>query len=55
MDVLRRPAGKSRMEKIQNKEIKEIKGVEEKLDIIGTIKQLQWFGHVKKNAKVKII
>ena len=39
MDVLRRPAGKSRMDKIRNKEIKEIMGVQEKPDIIDIIEK----------------
>ena len=34
MDVLRRSAGKSRMDKIRNREIKEIMGVQEKPEII---------------------
>ena len=48
LDVLR-SAGKSRMDKIRNKEIKEIMGVQEKPDIIDFIekKRLQWCGHVK--------
>ena len=56
MDVLRRSAGKSRMDKIQNEEIKEIMGVQEKPDIIDHIEKkiLQWYGHVKKNARTNI-
>jgi hypothetical protein len=49
MDVLRRSARKSRMERIKNEHIKEIIGVKEKMDIIDIIerKRLQWYGHVK--------
>jgi hypothetical protein len=50
MDVLRRSATKSRIERIENKHIKEITGVKEKSDIIDIIerKRLQWYGHVKR-------
>jgi hypothetical protein len=50
MDVLRRSARKSRLEKIKNEHIKEIMGVKKKTDIIDIIekKRLQWFGHVKR-------
>ena len=52
MDVLRRSARKSRMERIKNEHtsIKEIMGVKEKPDIIDIIerKRLQWYGHVKR-------
>jgi hypothetical protein len=49
MDVLRRSARKSRMERIKNEHIKEIIGVKGKPDIIDVIekKRLQWYGHVK--------
>ena len=49
MDVLRRPARKSRMERVKNEDIKEIMGVKGKPDIIDIIEQkrLQWYGHVK--------
>jgi hypothetical protein len=49
MDVLRRSARKSRMERIKNKNIKEIMGVKGKSDFIDTIvrKRLQWYGHDK--------
>jgi hypothetical protein len=49
MDVLRRSARKSRMERIKNEHIKEIMGVKGKPDIIDIIqkKTLQWYGHVK--------
>jgi len=45
MDVLRRSARKSRMERTKNESIKEIMGVKGKLDIIDNIekKKLQWF------------
>jgi hypothetical protein len=50
MDVLRRSARKSRMERIKNEQIKEIMGVKGKPDIIDIIqkKRLQWYGHVKR-------
>jgi hypothetical protein len=50
MDVLRRAARKSRMERIKNENIKEIMGVKGKPHIIEIIerKRLQWYGHVKK-------
>jgi hypothetical protein len=50
MDVLRRSARKSRLERMKNEHIKEIMGVKEKPDIIDIIekKWLQWFGHVKR-------
>jgi hypothetical protein len=50
MDVLRRSARKSRLERIKNEHIKEIMGVKEKPDIIDIIerKRLQWYGHVKR-------
>jgi hypothetical protein len=53
MDVLRRSARKSRIERIKNEHIKKITGVKEKPDIIDIIerKRLQWFGHVKKDAR----
>ena len=50
MDVLRRSARKSRMERIPNEYIKEIMGLKEKLDSIDNIerKRLQWYGQVKR-------
>jgi hypothetical protein len=50
MDVLRRSARKSRLERIKNENIKEIMGVKQKPDIINIIekKRLQWYGHVKR-------
>jgi len=50
MGVLRRSARKSRVERIKNKEIKEIMGVKGKPDIIDIIqkKRLQCYGHVKR-------
>jgi hypothetical protein len=53
MDVLRRSARKSRLERMKNKYIKEIMGVKEKQDIIDIIekKRLQWYGHVKRMPK----
>jgi hypothetical protein len=49
MDVLRRSARKSRLERIKNEHIKEIVGVKVKPDIIDIIerKRLQGYGHVK--------
>jgi hypothetical protein len=50
MDVLRRSARKSRIERIKNEHIKETMGVKEKPDIIDFIerKRLQWYGHVER-------
>jgi hypothetical protein len=50
MDMLRRSARKSRMERIKNEHIKEVIGVKGKPDIIDDIekKRLQWYGHVKR-------
>jgi hypothetical protein len=50
MDVLRRSARKSRIERIKNEYIKEIMGVKEKPAIIDIIesKRFQWYGHVKR-------
>ena len=49
MDVLR-SARKSRIERIKNKQIKELMGVKGKPEIIDIIekKRLQWNGHVKR-------
>jgi hypothetical protein len=49
MDVLRRSARKSRMERIKKEQIKETMGVKGKPDIIDVIEKqrLQWYGHVK--------
>jgi len=56
MDVLRRSARKSRMERIKNEHIKEIIGVKGKPDIIDIIerKRLQWYGHVKRIPEERI-
>ena len=56
MDVLRRSARKSRMERIKNEHIKEIMGVKEKPDIIDIIerKRLQWHGHVKRMQEERL-
>ena len=50
MDVLRRSARKSSIERIKNEHIKEIMGLKEKPDIIDIIerKRLQWYGHEKR-------
>ena len=47
MDVLRRSARKSNMERIKNGHIKEIIGVKGKPD-------LQWYGHVKRMPEERI-
>ena len=44
MDVLRRSARKSRMERIKNEHIKEIMGVKGKPDIIDIIEQKDYSG-----------
>jgi hypothetical protein len=56
MDVLRRSARKSRIERIRKKHIKEIMGVKEKPDIIDIIerKRLQCYGHVKMMQEERI-
>ena len=56
MDVLRRSARKSRMERIKNEHIKEIIGVKWKPDVIDIIgkKRLQWYGHVKRTPEERI-
>jgi len=56
MDVLRRPARKSRMERVKNEDIKEIMGVKGKPDIIDIIEQkrLQWYGHVKRMPEERV-
>ena len=50
MDVLRRSARKSRIERIKNENIKEIMGVKGKPDNIDIIerKRLQRYGHIKR-------
>jgi hypothetical protein len=56
MDVLRRAARKSRMERIKNEYIKEIIRVKGKPDSTDSIerKRLQWYGQVKKMAEERI-
>jgi hypothetical protein len=56
MDVLRRSARKSRMERIQNEHIKEIIGLKGKPDILDIIqkKRLLWYGHVKRMPEERI-
>ena len=56
MDVLRRSARKSRMERIQNEHMKEIMGLKEKPDIVDIIerKRLQWYGHVKRMQEERL-
>jgi len=53
MEVLRRSARKSRMERIKNEHIKEIIGVKGKPDIIER-KRLQGYGHVKRMPEERI-
>jgi hypothetical protein len=53
MEVLRRSARKSRMERIKNEHTKEIIGVKGKSDIIGR-KRLQGYGHVKRMTEERI-
>jgi hypothetical protein len=56
MEVLRRSARKSRMERIKKKYTKEVMGVKGKPDIIDIIqkKRLQWYGHVKRIPEERI-
>ena len=56
MDVLRRPARKSRRKRIKNEHTKEIMGVKGKQDIMDIIekKRLQWYGHVKRMPEERI-
>ena len=44
------------MDKIRNKEMKKIMGVQEKPDIIDIIekKRLQWYGHVKRMSEQRL-
>ena len=50
MDVLRRSARKSRMERTKNESVKEIMGVKGKLDNVDILekKRLQGYGQVKR-------
>ena len=50
MDVLRRSARKSRMERTKNESVKEIMGVKGKPDIVDILekKRLQGYGQVKR-------
>jgi hypothetical protein len=56
MDVLRRSARKSRLERIRNENIKEIMEVQGKPDIIDSTEKkiLQWYGHVKRMPEERI-
>jgi hypothetical protein len=56
MDVIKRSARRSRMERIKNEHIKEIMGVKGKPDIIDIIekKRLQWYGHVRRIPEERI-
>ena len=57
MDVLRRSARKSRIERIKNEYIKAIMGVKGEPDTIDIIesKILQWYGHVKRMTEERIL
>jgi len=56
MDVIRRSARKSTMERIKNGHVNEIMGVKGKPDIIDIIekKRLQWYGDVKMMPEERI-
>ena len=56
MDVLRRSARKSRLERIKNEHIKEIMGLKGKPDVVDIIerKRLQWYGHVKRMQEERL-
>jgi hypothetical protein len=57
MDVLRRSARKSKMERIKNEHIKEKIGVKGKTDISDIIekKRLQWHCHVKRMPEKRLL
>jgi hypothetical protein len=56
MDVQRRSARKSRIERMKNELIKEIMGVKGKPDAIDFIerKRLQWYGHVRRMQEERL-
>jgi hypothetical protein len=56
MDVLRRSARKSRMERIKNEHIKEIMGVKGKPCIIDIIEKkiLRWYDHVRRMPEERL-
>jgi hypothetical protein len=56
MDVLKRSARKSRIERVKNEDIKKIMGVKGKPDIIDIIEQkrLKWYGHAKRMPEERI-
>jgi hypothetical protein len=56
MDVLRRSARRSRMERIKIEHMKETMGVKGKTDITDMIekKRPQWYGHVKRMLEERI-
>jgi hypothetical protein len=56
MNVLKRSARKSRLERIKNEHIKEIMKVKEKPETIDIIerKRLQWYGHVKRMQEERL-
>jgi hypothetical protein len=56
MDVLRRSARKSRIERIKTEHIKEITEMKEKPDIIDIIerKRLKWYSHVKRMQEERL-
>jgi hypothetical protein len=56
MDVLRRSARNSRMERIKNEHMEETMGIKGKQDIIDIVekKRLKWYGHVKRILEERI-
>jgi hypothetical protein len=56
MDVLRKSARKSRMERIKNEHIKEIMGVKGKPDSMDSREKkiIQWYDHVKRMAEERV-
>lgn len=48
MDVLRGSAGKSRLDRVRNEDIRNIMGVEETITQSIERRQLVWYGHVRR-------